>query len=155
MKNIKQNKTIGIIISDVFFRFFLSLILFKKGSNIKNDENEPIIDVVHVFIETFFNIGRRCRKLVYFIDNNIITIDSIDSILTLIIVVIKTLLNPFLDINKAVPIKNNSEYQIGVFMNMFVCIELELTVAHSIHASTRHRENMNKNKFPKCLPSDL
>ena len=41
MKNIKQNKTIGIIISDVFFRFFLSLILFKKGSNIKNDENEP------------------------------------------------------------------------------------------------------------------
>ena len=108
-----------------------------------------------MFIETFFNIGRRCRKLVYFIDNNIITIDSIDSILTLIIVVIKTLLNPFLDRNKAVPIKNNSEYQIGVFMNMFVCIELELTVAHSIHASTRHRENMNKNKFPKCLPSDL
>ena len=104
-----------------------------------------------MFIETFFNIGRRCRKLVYFIDNNIITIDSIDSILTLIIVVIKTLLNPFLDINKAVPIKNNSEYQIGVFMNMFVCIELELTVAHSIHASTRHRENMNKNKFHKAL----
>lgn len=155
IKNIKQNKTIGIIIKDVFLIFFLSLILSKKGSSIKNDENAPNwlkMDVVHVFIDVFFNRGKRWRKSVYLIDNSIINTDNKDEMVTLIIVVIKTLLNPFLDIKSAVPTKNNSEYQIGVLIKIFVWIALELTVADSIQANIRHIENINKNKFPKCFP---
>lgn len=123
IKKIMQNKTIIIVGIDVFINLFLSLILFKKGSKTKNDEIAPIlltIDVVHVFKVVFFSIGKRRDKSVYFIERIIRKTDKIDKKVTLITDVIKTLLKPFFDINKAVPIKNTSEYQIGVFINIFV-----------------------------------
>lgn len=123
IKNIKQNKTKGIVINDTFLRLFLSSTLLKKGSNVKNDDNAPIwlrIDDVHIDTFVFFNIGSKRRKSVYLIERIPIKTARADAMETLTIAVIKTLLKPFLDIKRAVPIKNINEYQMGVFINIFV-----------------------------------
>lgn len=158
IKNIKQNKTKGIVINDIFLRLILSSILFKKGSNTKNDDNAPIwlkMDDVHIVIFVSFNIGSKWRKLVYLIERTPIKTAKADAIETLTIDVIKTLLKPFLDIKSVVPIKNINEYQIGVPINIFVWIALELTEAHSMQINISPIEKISKNKFPRGFPRAL
>ena len=158
MKNIEQNKTIGIVINDTFLILFLSSILFKKGSKVKNDDNAPIwlkIDDVHIFAFVFFNIGSKRSKSVYLIERIPIKTARADAIETLTTAVIKTLLKPFFDIKSAVPIKNISEYQIGVSINIFVWIALELTEADSIQINISPIEKIIKNKFPMGFPRVL
>lgn len=155
MKNTRQNKTKGIVINDTFLRLILSSILFKNGSNIKNDDNAPIwlkIDDIHMVPVVSFNIGSKRSRSVYLIESTPIKTAKDEAILILTIDVIKTLLKPFLDIKSVVPIKNTKEYQIGVPINMFVWIALELTEADSIQTKIRPIEKTTKNKVPRGFP---
>lgn len=155
MKNIKQNRTSGIVINDTFLRLFLSSTLFRKGSNTKNEDNAPTwlrIDDVHIVTFVFLSIGSKRRRSVYLIERIPIRTANADAIETLTTAVIKTLLKPFLDIKSVVPIKNTNEYQIGVAINMFVWIALELTEADSMQINTSPIEKITKNKVPRGFP---